>query len=123
MILYKSMTNAWEEIKEFDIIKRIVTLKTKLSEEERPVHRAAYNILKYVYSCAIRDPIEGDGDDTAEMGSIVVAARILYEMGGHNAVFKFFSNWVRNMVPKRYEGRICWIMFTTIGAIHKLEES
>ena len=103
---------AKEELTEFHIMEELERLSEVLKPlgDDIPEHllleKAQYNILKYVATCAVRDPERGDYFHKDNRKLIVDAGCMLNEVGGIDEMRSFFECWIGALVPRRYRREI-----------------
>jgi len=105
---------AKEELKIWNIqaeYKAIMKYYNKNKKYQNKAQEARYKILRYMITCAIHDPENGDYFDIENEKLVKEAGKLLYEFDGmkgmHDLLFWSF-------IPKRYE-RVIDCLFNGIG--------
>ena len=112
---------AKDELQEFNIIteyKDISNLIKRYDKITKPkdilIKTAEHKILKYVLTCAIHDPINGDYSNKDNFNLLKEAGNILNDCGGINEMRSCVEYFVKAFIPKRYRREID-ISFDNIG--------
>ena len=100
---------AKDELQEFNIFteyKDIAKLLKQYDNQAMPkavlVKKAEHKILKYVITCAVRDPINGDYSNEDNNNLLREAGNILNDCGGIQEMRECMEYFVKAFIPKRY---------------------
>ena len=102
-------TTAKDELQEFNIFTEYKDISKLLKQYENQampkdvlIKQAEHKILKYVITCAIRDPINGDYASEDNNNLLREAGNILNDCGGINNMRECVEYFVIPFIPRRY---------------------
>ena len=102
-------TTARDELQEFNIFTEYKDISKLLKQYENQampkdvlIKKAEHKILKYVITCAIRDPINGDYASEDNNNLLREAGNILNDCGGINNMRECVEYFVIPFIPRRY---------------------
>ena len=102
-------TTAKDELQEFNIFTEYKDISKLLKQYENQampkdvlIKKAEHKILKYVITCAIRDPINGDYASEDNNNLLREAGNILNDCGGINNMRECVEYFVIPFIPRRY---------------------